>query len=513
MHYARGKTLGGSSARNFMLYQRWVALFYNILDQSEYHYARPTIESLGKWAEVVDDSSYKFENVFPFYQLGLNYTPPDFSLYHNSTVRDDPAAFGPTSGPLQVSWDKTEDSFGSWAQKTLEECGLTGIDGFNSGKLLGSSFTTFTIDPTTAKRSSSESSFLQEALETTPLKVYNNTLAQRILFNDQKKATGVLVSTQNSSYTLSARKEVILSAGAFQSPQLLMVSGIGPASLLQTFEIPIVQDLPGVGQEMWDHPWFSSSFRVDVITNSLYLQSPVATAAAEEEWQTEAKGPLAVALPGIFGWEKLPNRSALSQDALSALSSFPDDWPELEYLPASAFVGNQSNYELIDPRDGHSYASMGVALVAPLSRGNISISSSSMTDPPLINPNWLTHPTDKELAVAGFRRSREFLATLSKDGVLLGEETYPGPSVQTDEQILEWIYSAVAPVWHASGTCKMGRPADRMAVIDSQARVYGVKGLRVVDASSFPFLPPGHPQSTLYAFALKIAAEVLHGSS
>ena len=483
------------------------------MDESEYHHTRPTRASLDQWAEEVDDSSYSFDSFLPFYQLGLNYTPPDFSLYHNSTVRDDPAAFGPTSGPLQVAWDKTEDSFGSWAQKTLEDCGLTGIDGFNSGKLLGSSFTTFTIDPTTAKRSSSESSFLREALETTTLKVYDDTLAQRILFNDQKKATGVLASTGNTSYTLSARKEVILSAGAFQSPQLLMVSGIGPASLLQKFAIPIVQDLPGVGQEMWDHPWFASSFRVDVITNSYYLQNPVAAAAAVEEWQTEAKGPLAVALPGIFGWEKLPNRSALSPSALSALSSFPDDWPELEYLPASAFAGNQSNYGAISPQDGHNYASMGVALVAPLSRGNISISSSSMTDPPLINPNWLSHPVDKELAVAGFRRSREFLATLSKHGVLLGGETYPGPSVQTDEQILEWIHSAVAPVWHAAGTCKMGRPSDRLAVIDSQARVYGVNGLRVVDASSFPFLPPGHPQSTLYALAQKIAADVLQGSS
>ena len=414
---------------------------------------------------------------------------------------------------MQVSWGKTEDSFGSWVQKALKENGLPGIDGFNSGRLLGSSFATCTIDPTTAKRSSSESTFLREALETTLLKVYKNTLAQRILFNEQKKATGISISTGNTSYTLSARKEVIISAGAFQSPQLLMVSGIGPASLLQKFDIPLVQDAPGVGQEMWDHPWFSSSFRVDVTTNSLYLQSPAAAEAAAKEWQTEAKGPLAVALPGIFGWEKLPNRSALSQEALSALSSFPDDWPELEYLPASAFVGNQSNYETISPQDGYNYASIGVALVAPLSRGNISISSSSMTDPPLINPNWLTHPVDKELAIAGFRRSREFLTSLRQDKVMLYEEIYTGPSVQTDEQILQWIYSAVAPVWHASGTCKMGRPADRMAVVDSQARVYGVKGLRVVDASSFPFLPPGHPQSTLYAFAQKIATEILHGSS
>ena len=480
---------------------------------TEYRYARPTKESLDKWAEEVDDSSYKFENFWPFYRLGLNYTSPDFPLYHNSTIKDDPAAFGPSSGPLQISWGKTEDSFGSWAQKTLEENGLTGIDGFNSGKLLGSSFATFTIDPTTAKRSSSESSFLRETLETTSLKVYINTLAQRILLDEQKKATGVLVSTGNTSYTLSARKEVIVSAGAFQSPQLLMVSGIGPAPLLQSFDIPLVQDVPGVGQEMWDHPWFSSSFRVDVTTNSLYLQSPTAAEAAAKEWQTEAEGPLAVALPGIFGWEKLPNRSALSQDALSALSVFPDDWPELEYLPASAFVGNQSNYETIAPQDGYNYASIGIALIAPLSRGNINISSSSMTSPPLINPNWLTHPADKELADAGFHRSREFLTALSKDGVLLGEETYPGPSVQTDDQILQWIQSAVAPVWHASGTCKMGRPADRTAVIDSQARVYGVKGLRVVDASSFPFLPPGHPQSTLYAFAQKIATDILQGSS
>ena len=100
---------------------------------------------------------------------------------------------------------------------------------------------------------------------------------------------------------------------------------------------------------------------------------------------------------------------------------------------------------------------------------------------------------------------------LASYNLTLGDEAYPGPAVQTDAQILDWIRSAVTPIWHAASTCKMGQRNDSMAVIDSQARVFGVLGLRVVDASSFPFLPPGHPQSTVYALALKIANDILVG--
>ena len=461
----------------------------------------------------MEDSAYTFPNLLRFYKSGIHYTAANLTLYKNSTVLQDPSAFAGSTGPLQVSYDNFADPFDTWAQKALEESGMSAIKGFNSGKILGSAYATFTIDPTNAERSSSESSFLQAALRNTTLQVYKQTLAQQILFSSNKTATGVLVSTGGLNYILSAKKEIIVSAGAFQSPQLLMVSGIGPTAILQSLNIPVVKDLPGVGQNLWDQPWFASSFRVNLPTASSLQNDPAAYAAALQAYIRGATGPLSISSGGIFGWEKLPNatRANLSHSTISALSQFPADWPELEWLPASAFLGYQENHQTADPLDGYNYASLGTALITPLSRGNVSINSSSMADPPLINPNWITDLADIEVAIAAFKRQRQVWSVLTKYNITIGEEAFPGTAVQTDSQILEWIRNAVTPIWHASATCEMGRRSDPMAVIDSQARVLGVRGLRVVDASSFPFLPPGHPQSTVYALAQKIANDILVG--
>lgn len=152
---------------------------------------------------------------------------------------------------------------------------------------------------------------------------------------------------------------------------------------------------------------------------------------------------------------------------------------------------------LNQPLDGYQYGTILGALAAPLSRGNVTIRSSSITDPPLINPNWLTSETDVQVAIAAFKRVRDAFASNGMEPVIIGEEYYPGPQVSTDEEILEVIRNNLMTVWHASCTCKMGRRDDPGAVVDSQTRVYGVKNLRVVDASAFPLLPPGHPQSAV----------------
>lgn len=304
---------------------------------------------------------------------------------------------------------------------------------------------------------------------------------------------------------------MIVSAGVFQSPQLLMVSGIGPRRILESLGVPALHDLPGVGQNLWDQIYYGTPFRVNVPTNSAGLNSPSLTAAAVRAYLDSASGPLSVSGPGVLGFERLPAiiRSSLSTSTQAALNnSFPADWPDLEFLPASGVLGNQSDYSIQDPRDGYNYATVATALVAPLSRGNISISSTSMLDPPLINPNWLTDPADVEVAVAGFKRQRQVWDHMSN--LTLGQEQFPGPSVQSDADILEFIRENLAPVWHAAATCKMGKPTDDMAVVDTSMKVYGVQGLRVVDASSFPFLPPGHPQATIYALAEKIASEILN---
>ena len=492
-----------------MVYQRFV---HPSLSIAPTHQNRPTKASLEQWATEVGDSSYNFDNFLPYYKRDIQYFGPKAGLFTNSTVLEDPTAFlaNNSNGALKVSYNNYEDVFASWFQPALEKMGMLAIDGFNSGNLIGSAYATFTIDPVNAHRSSSESTFLQRAIRNTTLQVYKQSLVQKIIFQNNT-AKGVLVTTGGVDYVLEARREIIVSAGAFQSPQILMVSGLGPKTLLEGLGISVVKDLPGVGQNLWDQPWFGSSFRVKFETASTLQSNSAAYAEAVEAYLTEATGPLSIVAPGVYGWEKLPAkyRSNLTSSTRNALGGFPTDWPELEWLPASAFLGNQANHQTADPHDGYNYASLATALIAPLSRGNVSINSSSMLDAPLINPSWLTDPADAEVAVAALRRQREIWSILNN--ITIGEEQFPGPAVQTDAEILEWIRGVVTPIWHASATCKMGRPNDTMAVIDTSARVYGTQGLRVIDASSFPFLPPGHPQSTVYALAEKLSSEILNG--
>ncbi|KAJ9206889.1 CAZyme family AA3 [Paecilomyces variotii] len=502
VHYARGKTLGGSSARNYMLYQR------------------ATVDSLQRWADEVDDQSYTFDNLLPYYKKSCHYTGPNKALYYNSSNTQDPDAFSSSGGPLEVSFSNFVDPFGTWARKAFINVGMKQIDGFNSGKLLGSAYATLTIKPENAHRSTSESSFLQEALNAgANINVYKNTMAQKILFDFNKTATGVHVMTAGTfgtpsvNFTLSARKEVIVSAGAFQSPQLLMVSGIGPCSNLSEFGISCISDLPGVGQNMQDHPIFGTAHRVGVNTASASINNKTLAAQSVQLYLNNATGPLSIFGPGYYGWEKLPQpyRSYMSNSSIKALSTFPADWPEIEWLPVAAYNGYNLNKQTADPHDGHNYATVNTALVAPLSRGTVTLAGPDMNTPPIIDPKWLSHPADLDLAVQSFKRQRQVWDELAKLGIADPEEAFPGSNYTTDAQIKDIIGQSMTTVYHASCTCKMGSKNDTNAVLDSSARVYGVQNLRVVDASSFPFLPPGHPQSLIYALAEKIAEDILRG--
>lgn len=213
-----------------------------------------TKDTYKMWADVVGDQSYSFDSFLPFFQKSLDFTPPDMSRRAaNATPEYDVATIGKAAGPLSLTFPNFAQSISSWCQKGFQEIGIPPIAGFTSGKLLGSSYVLDTIQPSTQLRESSETAFLQPMLNNpkSKLVVYRSSLGKRILFDYNKKANGVLVNTDGASYTLSARKEVIVSAGAFQSPQLLMVSGVGPAASLQKHRIPVVANRPGVGQNMW----------------------------------------------------------------------------------------------------------------------------------------------------------------------------------------------------------------------------------------------------------------------
>lgn len=234
-----------------------------------------------------------------------------------------------------------------------------------------------------------------------------------------------------------------------------MVSGVGPEATLRQHSIPVVKALPGVGQNMWDHFIFGSSYQVDVITHSA-VGNATYLAEVTAQWEKDGSGLLGNPGGDLIAWEKLPQqyRKSLSASTQSALSSFPVDWPELEYLILDAYSGNNENYIANAPQTPFMYASPAVALVAPLSRGNVTISSADTADPPIINPNWLSHPADQELAIAAFKRVRQLMNTAIMKSVTVGDEVFPGLNVTTDAQILEHIKNDGTMVFHASATCK-----------------------------------------------------------
>ena len=464
-------------------------------------YQRPTKASLQKWADEVGDQSYSWDNFFPYFEKSITFTPPNMGKRSaNSTPNFDASSIGSGSGPLSVAYPNYIQAFATWVTKGLEAIGLPIIPGFQSGSLIGQSYTMFTLNATTMTRDSSETAFLRRALAYPNYMVYTTTMGKMILFDDDKNAVGVEVDTLGTPYTLTANKEVIISAGAFASPQLLMVSGIGPISALEELNIPVVADRPGVGRNMQDHIYYGASYPVNAPTFSS-LADPAFAAEAARQYNEARAGMYTDPTTDTIGWEKVPAklRGRMSNATLATLATYPADWPELEYLSAAGFLGSQTNLAKAvgAPKDGRQYASMCIGLITPRSRGNITLVSADTAVHPVINPNFLVDRADVEVAVAGFRRMREFWGNEAMKPFLVGEEVFPGMQVETDAQIEDVLKRSFNTIYHAACTCAMGMVNDSMAVVDSQARVFGVQRLRVVDASSFPFLPPGHPQSVI----------------
>ncbi|KAL1410584.1 hypothetical protein Q8F55_004597 [Vanrija albida] len=494
IRYARGKCLGGSSARNYMLYHK------------------PDKGSLDLWADVVGDPTYRYDAFDAYYRKSTTWTAPKQPpRAANATVGFDTGAYGPVNGPLQISYPNYAQPISSWLIMGLNYIGIPTIPGLNSGNLLGTQYSTSTISPWDEKRSSSQTAYLDSAKNRRNLSVFQLTKAQRIIF-EGKRAVGVQLK---GGKILGARREVLLTAGAFHSPQILMLSGIGPPETLAKFNIPLVHASPGVGQNMTDHVLFGPAYRVRVETWTKWANNILATVW---EFLTEylifKRGPFTNPSVDLLAFEKTP-RDMLSPAAAAALdAAYPPSWPEIEFfisggtiMDASRTKGSASG----QPTDGYNYASVIVGLQAAMSRGTVTLKSGSIDDLPAIDPQWLTHPVDQEVALAAFKRARAVWQAPPVRPVLYGPEYYPGEEVATDEQIANHIRNQVTTIWHAATTNRMGRPDDPTAVVDTSCRVYGVEGLRVVDASAFALLPPGHPQSTVYALAEKIADLIKRG--
>ncbi|KAJ0311602.1 hypothetical protein Brms1b_008192 [Colletotrichum noveboracense] len=455
----------------------------------------------------------KFDNLLPYFEKSTNFTPPDTTKRRsNASTQYDPDVFSSPGGPVQVGYTNWVSAWATWLEKGMQAIGMERTTGFSSGNLLGYHYSQSTVRSSDQTRSSSAEYIYKAVNENLDkLKVYTQTMAKRIVINQNNTATGVEVKSLGVGYTIHASKEVIVSAGAFQSPQLLMVSGIGPAVTLAENNIPLQVNLPGVGQNMWDHIMFGPAYEVNFDTLNRVLHNPVVLARSLIDYINDGTGPLSSNVVEFIGWEKLPQkyRDTWSADTQEALSQFPDDWPEVEHISGNGYIGNFRFPALQQPLNGKQYATILGAMVAPVSRGNVTIKSSDTAVLPLVNPNWLSAKADQEVAISWWRRMREVWNTDVVQEIVIGEEYWPGKDKDTDDEILALIQDSLMTVWHAAGTCKMGKRSDDMAVVDNEAKVFGVQGLRVVDASSFPILPPGHPQSTVYALAEKIAAGII----
>ncbi|KAI4102237.1 MAG: hypothetical protein LQ339_004762 [Xanthoria mediterranea] len=501
IYYLAAQTFGGGSAANYMGYHR------------------PTIGTFDKWATQVGDDFWSWDGVYPAYKKSCAFQPPDYTKIDPSQrILLDSAAFDDNGGPLHVSYGNYFGPSGTPLQNAMRGVGLSPIRGLNSGKLIGYGTMTATVDIRTATRDSSETSFLQTAAQrSSKLKIYPSTLVKRITFDAQKRATGIDAQANLANvklgFHLSARKEVIVSAGVWHSPQLLMLSGVGPSSTLARYGIDVVSDLSGVGQNEWDQPLVPFLFTANVSTNTQFQAgNPDVVSNAISDYLNRQSGLLSGVGTGLaVGFEKFPNntRTRFSNTTQNWLKTFPPDWPEVEYVSLENAPISQLQTLLGTIEPDQNFLNLNAVLLSTQSRGNVTITSADATDQPDISPNWLLNGSvDLEQAVAAFRRVREIASKWS----IVTAEAFPGPTVNTTEAIVAFLRQNMNHLFHGTGTCKMGRSNETSAVVDSRARVFGVTGLRVVDASAFPLTPPGHPMSSVYMLAEKIAESILQGN-
>jgi choline dehydrogenase-like flavoprotein len=257
-----------------------------------------------------------------------------------------------------------------------------------------------------------------------------------------------------------------------------------------------------------DHIYFSVIAEADpsISYSSLYHDYSKLQQATQE--YKEAKGPLTAPVGLAFGFEKISSDTLASIGASALTAQNRSDQAHIEYLYETIYYPNLPSPYYSSKEYNTSYVSFTAAILAPTSRGTVSVLSNSLSDPPQIDPQYYKTPEDRALALYSFRNLRKLLAKFATYNFTIGPndgEVAPGIDVQSDEQVLDYIRQTAVPVWHASGTCAM-LPRERGGVVDEKLKVHGVQGLRVVDASVFPVIPDAHTVAPTYMVAEMAAA-------
>jgi choline dehydrogenase-like flavoprotein len=445
----RGKVLGGSSSVNAMIYARGQHADYD------------------EWA-AQGNEGWGWRDVLPYFKRAE----------HNERGAD---AFHGTGGPLNVMDLRSPNRFGPVFVQAAVQAGFAPNPDFNGADQEGVGM--YQVTHKKGERFSAAKAYLTPNLSRPNLQVITQAYTTRILM-EGKRAVGIEYREGGQLHQLKAAREVLLCAGALQSPQLLMLSGIGPAAHLQSHGIAVAHDLPGVGRNLHDH--------VDVVQ---VVDAP----QLKDLFGLSAAGLVRV-LKGIFEWRNF--RSGMLTTNFAEAGGF------IKSDPGEARPDLQLHFvvgKLVDHGRktvfGHGY-SCHVCLLRPQSRGSVQLASRDPAAAPLIDPNFLGDADDLQRLVRGFKIMRRILSQSALAGYG-GRELPASAGAKSDEQIEAFIRSRADTIYHPAGSCRMGNGA--LDVVDAKLQVHGVAGLRVVDASIMPRLVSGNTNAPTIMIAEKAA--------
>jgi len=461
-YWPRGKVIGGSSSINAMVYIRG--------QQQDYE----------DWREL-GNPGWGWQDVLPYFRK-------------SETFSDGGDEYRGDSGPLYVN--NVSSQYHPLCHRFFEAARQNGIDynpDFNSGDQEGVGF--YQITTRDGRRMSAARAYLHPALKRSNCEVITQAQVTRILFAD-RIANGVEYICNRQTQQVKANREVIVSAGAINSPQLLQLSGIGDAELLQRFGIEPLHQLPGVGRNLQDHLDYSIYYRSRVPTLNDKLRPWTGKMLAGMQYLLLRNGLLSLSINQAGGFVRShPSRPRPNMQMYFAAMTYtrapPGERPLLQPDPFPGFLNS-------------------IGLTRPSSRGHLQIDSPEPTAPVKIYPNYLSSGDDITQMLEGARLLRQ-LASMPALAELIESETRPGHAVQSDEQFIEDIRARADTVFHPSCTCMMG-PDPATAVVDAKCRVYGVDRLRVVDASTFPTVISGNINAPTIMVAEKAADMILAGS-
>jgi len=446
--WPRGKVLGGSSSINGMVY------------------IRGQHEDFDFWRQL-GNTGWSSSDVLPYFKRAQHQTRG-------------PDEFHSTGGPLCVSDTSEHHPICEAFIEGAMQLGYPRNDDFNGARQDGVGYHQTTTR--NGKRCSTAVGYLHPVRNRPNLRVITGALAEKVLF-EGKRAVGVSFHEYGEPRMVRARREMILCGGAVNSPQLLLLSGVGPLEQLAQFGIPVVHHLAGVGQSLQDH--YSAPIKLKCrlpITVNDVMQSNLRKLQVGLQYYLFKTGPLTMAAgpAALF----VRTREGLeTPDVKISVAPFSSDRPQDGLHAWSGFA-------------------LTVYQLRPESRGEIRLKSANPADPPAMHPNYLATETDRRAIVDGLKVGRRILATRPMLR-FIAEEYQPGASVSTDEQLLEHAKNTGGTVFHPTSTCKMG--IDPMAVVDPELRVYGVEALRVVDASIMPTVISGNTNAATIMIGEKAA--------